>query len=214
MKAYTLARMFLFCLMLLLIRLVKTDHFSFFFLIWNLFLAWLPCWFINLHKRARTPVAKGIVISLTILFLPNAPYILTDLFHLTKNLAAPMWFDLLLILSFAVLGMAFFILAFKQLMLVLSELIKSSRNIYIVKYLILLSTGYGIYLGRYLRFNSWDVISNPFELVMQIFQSLFDPACFKETFAVTFAFSIFLYLILEISNSMSLTLEKTQHDIH
>lgn len=203
----------MFCLLLLLIRLLKTNQFSFLFLIWNLFLAWLPYCFIRSYARTRKPLAKAVVIGLTILFLPNAPYILTDLFHLTKNPAVPMWFDLILILSFALLGMVFFILAFNELMAVISPWFRSKKMLNLTKNSMLFATGYGIYLGRYLRFNSWDVVSSPFELITQMFYSIFDPACFKETVAVSFIFAIFLYLVIEITNSMTASLKPKHHDL-
>jgi uncharacterized membrane protein len=66
----------------------------------------------------------------------------------------------------------------------------------------MLSSGYGIYLGRYLRLNSWDVVSDPFELLRKMCTSVFSANCYKETLSVTITFTIFLYLVFEIVSSL------------
>ncbi|MGZ3920201.1 MAG: DUF1361 domain-containing protein [Bacteroidia bacterium] len=192
-----LSRFVIFCAALLVIRHFKTDHYSFLFLLWNLFLAWLPLFFIRRTSMYQNKLKRIALLWLSILFLPNAPYILTDLFHLKKTLIAPLWFDLVLILSFAILGLIYFIMALE---LILKE-ITLDFPVYIQKLskpFLFLSSGYGIYLGRYLRFNSWDVVSQPFHLAGSMYNSIFNPLCFKETMAVTITFTIFLYLIFEI----------------
>ena len=139
--------------------------------------------------------------GLSILFLPNAPYILTDLFHLNKNLAAPIWFDLLLISGFSILGLLFFLATVQRLFELLRPLCKMEMRFNLFKLGLFLSNGYGIYLGRYLRFNSWDVVSKPDDLVIRMFKSVFDSSSYKETLAITITFSIFLYLIFGIYES-------------
>lgn len=62
-------------------------------------------------------------------------------------------------------------------------------------FVLALSSSYGIYLGRYLRFNSWDVLTHPLYLMHQVSSSLFHPTHYKETWSVTFAFTGFLILI-------------------
>lgn len=201
MKISTNLKLFGFCVALLIIRILKTDHYSFIFLLWNLFLAWVPYALIKNYHKLRTQKAQGIAIALTLLFLPNAPYIITDLFHLKKNLVAPMWFDLILILSFSVLGLILFIATIERLFKILAPFFKSQRLFSFIKFLILLSNGYGMYLGRYLRFNSWDLISKPDNLVLTMYQSVFNLQNYKETLSITITFTIFLYLIFEIYTS-------------
>ncbi len=201
MRSSNILKLFAFCLVLLTVRALKTHHYSFFFLLWNLFLAWMPYWIISNYQKFKTRTGQFCIIALTLLFLPNAPYILTDLFHLTKNLIAPMWFDLVLILSFSLLGLTLFILATERLFIILSPFFRSTALFNCVKFLVILSNGYGIYLGRYLRFNSWDIVSNPDDLALKMFHSVFDSNNYKETLSVTFTFTIFLYLIFEIYTS-------------
>lgn len=205
--------LFLFCIALLTIRALRTGHYSFFFLLWNLFLAWLPYWIIKGYEKTRSNAYKILLVSLTVLFLPNAPYLLTDLFHLTKHLVAPLWFDLVLILSFAMFGLFLFILTTDRLFGILSGYFKSKLIFNCVKLLIILSNGYGIYLGRYLRFNSWDVISHPHNLALNMFHSVFDQDNYKETLAVTLTFSVFLYLIFEIYEAFKKKTGEQQHEL-
>jgi uncharacterized membrane protein len=213
MKISNNFKLFSFCVALLIIRILKTDHYSFIFLLWNLFLAWVPYGIIKNYHKLRTQKAQGIAIGLTLLFLPNAPYIITDLFHLTKNLVAPMWFDLILILSFSLLGLILFIATTEKLLKILAPFFKSQRVFSGIKFLILLSNGYGMYLGRYLRFNSWDILSNPDDLVIKIYQSVFNSHNYKETLAVTITFTIFLTLIYEIYTSFKERVGGNQNEL-
>lgn len=199
-KLNFLHKLVLFCAALIMVRFAKTGHVSFLFLFWNLFLAWLPVFFIKLIKEKQSKLLRFCFLVAAILFLPNAPYILTDLFHLKKSLVAPLWFDLILILSFAILGMIYFFMALDLILKEIAQLFSFGKNT-VIKLAIFLSTGYGIYLGRYLRFNSWDIISNPFGLAQGMFNSVFDACCYKETLSVTFTFTVFLYLIYETYRS-------------
>lgn len=208
-----LFKLFMFCLALLVTRIIRTDQFSYAFLTWNLFLAFIPYLLIKKFKPEQNKLVQFIIIGTTVLFLPNAPYILTDLFHLRERIAAPMWFDLILILSFAFIGMVFFVLSVNHLLSIFNFLFKSRWITSGLKFLIMLSSGYGIYLGRYLRFNSWDVVSNPFELVRQMFSSVFNENCYKETFSVTITFTIFLYLVFEIVASLRVSVNKHENEL-
>ncbi len=184
---------------LLLIRLFYTGQACYLFLIWNLWLAYIPYWFINRCIRATQPWKKQVYCLLSILFLPNAPYIITDLFHLDKtNTTMPIWFDLVLICTFAITGLLYFSLSLHAILMSLKSSTFLKRYIHWVKLVLLAACAYGIYLGRFLRFNSWDVIANPLHLLKSIFISLFHPSHFKETWAITLTFTLFLFLIYEL----------------
>lgn len=197
MKISFLNKLVIFCFLLLAARYIKTDHYSFLFLFWNLFLAWLPVFFIRRIKQGYGKFRRITLVALSILFLPNAPYILTDLFHLKKSLIAPLWFDLILILSFALLGLIYFVMALEPILEEVNLQFNKKISLF-AKPLLFLATGYGIYLGRYLRFNSWDLVSDPFHLAGGMYNSIFNKNNFMETFGVTITFTVFLYLIYEI----------------
>ncbi|MBA2612182.1 MAG: DUF1361 domain-containing protein [Bacteroidetes bacterium] len=189
-------------MLLLVARIIRTEQLSYIFLTWNLFLAFIPYLLIKNFKMEQNKLVQVLIIGTTILFLPNAPYIITDLFHLRERIAAPIWLDLILILSFAFLGMVFFVLSVNQLLSISNLLFRSRLITSGIKLFIMGSSSYGIYLGRYLRFNSWDVVFNPFHLAKQMLTSVFNENCYKETFAVTITFTIFLYLVFEIVASL------------
>lgn len=180
---------------LLTLRILYTESIMFAFLMWNLFLAYIPYWITR-------PLAKTIIIEsrkiilgslflVWLVFLPNAPYILTDLFHLSYGNKAPVWFDLILILTFAING---FVLWFISVVRI-HNLIKEkygfyTERIFIIAIIILSSTG--IYIGRYGRWNSWDIVTNPYGLFTDILYRITHPLSFPALYGMTFLFSIFL----------------------
>lgn len=192
-------RLLCFAISLLLLRVCYTGATSYLFLLWNLFLAWLPLYFMQRIERTKTKYSQIGLLLFVLLFLPNAPYLLTDLFHLGKNHHAPLWLDTLVLCSFALLGCVLFVKTSVRYFEVIAYYIRSSKKLYVIKIFVMLLNGYGIYLGRYLRFNSWDVILHPFTLGKAISNSLLIISHAKETIAITVCFAIFLYLILEMS---------------
>jgi uncharacterized membrane protein len=94
------------CVALVIVRWYRTQVLDYRFMIWNLFLAWIP--FIMAFAAYRLHHARrqwGILIAgcalIWLLFLPNAPYLLTDLVHLRYRDDALVWYDLMLLLWFA-----------------------------------------------------------------------------------------------------------------
>ena len=162
------------CFLLSIFRVHYAESEMYLFLNWNLLLAFIP-WALSLLVSVNPKIrAKkwtlGLLLVTWLLFFPNAPYILTDLIHLHKGYAMPMWFDLLLILSFAWTGLIFAFLSLSHI----EELLESklSRNwIAALSSCLLLIGGFGIYLGRYLRWNSWDIINNPFGLLQDVWMT-------------------------------------------
>lgn len=160
------------------VRADRTGAPVFAFLFWNLFLAWVP-YLLALAlvglDRLRAPgwllAGVGVV---WLLFLPNAPYILTDFIHLGAIPGAPRWFDVLLIGSFAATGLA---LGLASLLLVHHLVAARVGKVagWVVAIGSLALSSVGVYLGRFPRFNSWDVVTNPHGLVEVITSRLADP---------------------------------------
>lgn len=206
-----LVKLVLFCVTLVVLRAVITLQLGFAFLYWNLFLAWLPYYFVKRFEMIEGTWKKISMILLCILFLPNAPYIVTDLFHLKKDLIAPLWLDTILILSFAVTGLIFFILTINELLILVRRFKDTQRIRALSKIALMLLSGYGVYLGRYLRFNSWDIISDPYHLAHGIFHSIAGDG-HLQTFGVTLTLGAFLYFIYELYEM--LIYEKTKpHEV-
>ncbi len=181
----------LFALCLLICRLVKSESLSYIFLVWNLFLAFVPYWISHyLAAKGRISLKQLPLLGLWLLFLPNAPYILTDLVHLRPRPGIPFWFDLVLISSFALSGLMLF---YRSLADVLRLCRQQVRELYVNIALpfVFGIVAFGLYLGRYLRFNSWDVVQHPLKLARAGISSLH---C-KDTIGFVLVFGAFLWLI-------------------
>ena len=175
-------------------RVLMTGHLTFLFLIWNLFLAVIPFALSTLLGIAQGPLRARLLVPVGaawLLFFPNAPYILTDLFHLDARPGVPLWYDLALILSCAWNGL---MLAYASLS-DMQRLVQSRLGFWagwVFATLALLLSSFGIYLGRYLRFNSWDVLTNPLTLFYDIVNRILHPFSFPGTWGVTLVFGLFL----------------------
>jgi len=213
MKRDKLVTLVAFCFGLLLLRMFLTEKIGFFFLLWNLFLAWLPYLFVKLFHQTDVTWKKITTILLSILFLPNAPYIVTDLFHLKQELIAPLWLDTILIFSFALAGLCFFILTIQELLFLVKRFRNTQRIHFFSKGILMVLSAYGVYLGRYLRFNSWDIISDPYQLAKGMARSIFHHDHFKETIGMTITFAVFLFLIYELYEIL-ITSKHQSNDLH
>ena len=128
-----------------------------------------------------------------LLFLPNAPYIFTDLIHLMSRYYGHFWVDLVPILSCALTGL---VLSFLSLYLMQSIVARMFG--WLTSWLFIAGaaglSGFGIYLGRFLRFNSWDVLFKPMELYHGIGQWATDPLANGTSFAFPILFATFLFI--------------------
>ena len=181
---------------LVMIRVLLTGKLVFLFLIWNLFLALIPFAISTLLGIAAGPLRARLLVPAGVawlLFFPNAPYILTDLFHLETRPGVPLWYDLALILSCAWNGL---MLAYASLS-DMQRLVQQRLGVWAgwaFATVALLLSGFGIYLGRYLRFNSWDVLANPLTLFYDIVNRILHPFSFPGTWGVTLIFGLFLLI--------------------
>ena len=188
----------LFCFSLSIIRVICSDTKLFLFLNWNLFLACIPwiltTWLIIRPTIQQYKIAIGFIISLWVLFFPNAPYILTDLFHLQRKLSMPVWFDLVLILSFAWTGILFGFLSLWDIELIFSKFMKQ-KYLSALSIALLFLSSFGVYLGRYLRWNSWDIVQNPFGLAYDIGDRFLNPFAHPRAWGMTVFMGFFLSIL-------------------
>ena len=161
------------------------------FLVWNLVLAAVPLAastaLVRLDARggrARSMVGLGVV---WLLFLPNAPYILTDLVHLAHRPPVPFWFDLALLLSAGGLGLLSGYVALADVQGVVARRI-GSRAAWAGSVGVLFLSAFGIYLGRELRWNSWDVLTAPGTLAADVLARIADPLAHPTTVVMTLVF--------------------------
>ena len=177
-------------------RFIITDTKVFLFLNWNLFLAFIP-WLISSWLVIKGTTTKVSLVLLTVswlLFFPNSPYILTDLFHLQMRASAPIWFDLVVIRSFAWTGLMFGFISLMDIETLLKKY-AGEKITNLVSILFLFLASFGIYLGRYLRWNSWDTISNPFGLFNDIFDRIISPFDHPRTWGMTLLMGILLNMM-------------------
>jgi uncharacterized membrane protein len=185
------------CLLLVGFRVHVTAQVTFVFLVWNMFLALIPYLVSTLlvvyHERIRHSALIFLPLMVWLCFFPNAPYILTDLFHLKQRQGVPYWYDLALILFFAWNGLMVGYASLFDIQTILSQ--RFNRVVgWLVAVASLALSGFGIYLGRYLRWNSWDVVSSPEGLMRDIYVRIMDPMAHPHTYGVTIIFSAFLVL--------------------
>ncbi|MEM7187288.1 MAG: DUF1361 domain-containing protein [Bacteroidota bacterium] len=181
------------CLFLLMVRVKITHSFFLFFLVWNLFLAAMP-FAITLFLGSRKKLSWFwfyVVFAIWLLFLPNAPYIITDLIHLQRTEANMGLLDIVLILAFASCGLLFYFLSLRDMeQLLLPRLARWKRKLLVgsVPFMI----GFGIYLGRFERWNSWDVLQQPRTLLGNSWELLAHPSEHRLAWLCTFFFGIAL----------------------
>lgn len=153
------------CVALVLARIVFLGNVGCAFLVWNLFLAWLPLLFALLIRERYANGERGgwklfSLAAAWLLFFPNAPYIFTDVVHLTSKFRVHFWVDMILILLCALTGL---VLGFVSLYLMQS--VVADRFGKLAGWLFVAGvaglSGVGVYLGRFLRLNSWDVLVRP-----------------------------------------------------
>lgn len=206
MKSWIERYPLVFCFMLFLafdgslsiFRYWYTDSRQFLFLIWNLFLACLPLmaaylayW---LQGRQQHLFSWGMA-ALSILFLPNAPYILTDLFHLHYIQSSYLlWLNTLILIAYSLTGL----LTFYASWWYLEHWIHQATPFKSISYSLVLAlpflTAFGIYLGRYSRFNSWDLLTAPEVLYQTIWARIATPFAHPLTWGMTFGYGT-LFLV-------------------
>ena len=194
------------CLSLLVVAMVAvrvryTGYDTYSNLVWNLFLAWVPLGFaLVVYDGARRGL-RGLWLitfgALWLLFLPNAPYLITDMKYIRELGGAPIWYDAALTGSAAFAGLA---LGFISLFLIHSVAHRYFGAVWawIGVWAVLALSSVGVFLGRFQRFNSWDVFTDPKPILDDVAKGLTNPHDYPKVVAVTMVFSGFLvgtYLI-------------------
>ena len=183
---------------LVAVRIIWTRDFIYGSLVWNLFLAWVPLVFALLARSEFKPGASrswrfGGFAAAWLLFFPNAPYIFTDVIHLTTYFYRHFWIDLVLILLCALTGL---VLGFVSLFLMQGLVRRLFGGLASWLFIVAVATlsGFGIYLGRFLRFNSWDVVWKPLALSRGIGRWAANPLAHSNSYAFPMLFALFLFI--------------------
>jgi uncharacterized membrane protein len=174
-------------------------------LVWNLFLAWIPYGFSlfaaildQLFPRSWWLLVLPFLIWLV--FFPNAPYIVTDFLHLAPRPDIPLWYDILLLAAFSWTGFFLAIASLRTMQFLVKKYAGGLISWGFVFIAIGLS-GLGIYLGRFERWNSWDVLAHPTKIIKDVMIRVVDP--FSNL--GFFGFTILITALLLVSYLMFIT---------
>lgn len=186
---------------LVMFRVKISNSFFYLFLVWNLFLAYIPFGLTTLllqkQQLQKSRFKFWLLFIVWLLFLPNAPYIITDLFHLQLGNAMPIWYDLLLVISFAGNGFLIFFISINDMHRIIQQKF-STIKAWFLTILIFFLCGFGIYLGRFLRWNTWDILHKPFSLIQDIFTRVVHPMEHPKTWGVTIGFGLLFTISFSI----------------
>jgi uncharacterized membrane protein len=191
-----------FCILLMITSFARTSNFTYFFLGWNLFLAWVPLvlakiWTVRLQGKPLKKWKSFTMFGLWLLFFPNSPYLITDLVHLNTHFNAAIWSDTLLLFSCAFAGLVVGLYSLLMVHKILQEYFSAFKTWSIVVISIGL-TGFGIYLGRVQRWNSWDLFMDPLHLLSDVFVQLGNPQAIRMTIGFSALLLIVYYMLRNI----------------
>ena len=183
-------------LLLLMMRVKFTHSFYLMFMVWNLFLAFIPFAITAYLNFRLTPLTNWKLILCTgiwILFLPNAPYMITDLIHLF-GYKSIFWLDSILILTFAINGLIFYFISVRDMKKFLKQYTAAFwRRTFFTCLPLLIA--FGVYIGRFQRWNSWDIITNPGGLLVDMSGLLLNPVQNKHAWLFIVVFTLLLITV-------------------
>ncbi|HYF33423.1 MAG TPA: DUF1361 domain-containing protein [Chitinophagaceae bacterium] len=204
-----LAASILFSVLMVMARIVYTGKLTFIFFVWNLFLAYVPYFISSWLQRHPAWIEQrwkfALVFITWLLFVPNSFYIITDLFHISVYYGMPLWFDVALIFSFAWNGLVLGVLSVRQMERIFLLKFPFRNELYFI-YPIMVLNAFGVFIGRYIRFNSWDAITSPFNVVIDTMYVMSNPMYFKIACGMVACYSVlmtFMYLVLKKMRSLS-----------
>jgi uncharacterized membrane protein len=167
-------------------------------LAWNLFLAFVPYaisnWLSHHHEILASRIKLIPLVATWVLFMPNSFYILTDLFHLNNIENGRPWFDLLLLFSFAWNGILFGTLSVRKMERLLEKGKGKFVSLIVISSVMWLNA-IGVYIGRVLRFNSWDILVNPFSLISETGNLILNPYDYRHVWAMNSFFAFFMIIV-------------------
>ena len=189
-------------IMLVVARMAYSDTDRHIGLVWNLFLAWIPfmlAYFAHMVSWRRSTLffVIPVIAILWLIFFPNAPYMLTDLQDLARrSFDAPLWYDVIIVVWASWTGM---LLGVISLYLMQDIIIRTFGRVpaWLFVFVISALSSFGIYIGRFVRLNSWDILQNPSEVAQEILGLVIDPSMRLAAFTILYTiFFLFVFLLL------------------
>ena len=187
--------------LLVICRMAYTHTFRFAFLFWNFFLALLPLYFSHRVTGTSKPAANWTFALLWLLFFPNAAYLFTDIVHLRSGTHLLYWVDVVILFSSGIYGLVISMQSLREMEDWYGQFMSVKLKTGITCCLLLLC-GYGIYLGRVERWNSWNVLTQPGDLFQAIRFHARHPFRSREVWYMTGVFAIGLQIIYSLFRRM------------
>lgn len=193
------------CVALIGARMVYSHTVHYWFLLWNLALAWVPLVMagiahrLSASRRGSVWVVVVLAAGVWLLFFPNAPYILTDFLHLgSMGDLVPGWYDVLMLFWFAWTGLLLGVVSLYLMHDIVGRAVGTVGGwVFVV-----LAAGlgsFGIYLGRFMRWNSWDLLQRPLPLADKVWSGVSDPLAQPRLTAFTVLFALlFLFIYVAV----------------
>ena len=188
--AKLLTAFLLFIGLLIIFRTFYSGTLRYYFLVWNLFLAWIPyilSTFITSYSK-KEKWKQLFIASSWLLFFPNALYIVTDLVHLQHATNMPWWFDAMLLFTAAFAGLMMAFVSLRNMEKYLSTLL-NKNIVHVLSFSLMFLGSFGVYLGRFERWNSWNIINDPFSLAGNILSCIMNPIDNAKVWAITILFT-------------------------
>jgi uncharacterized membrane protein len=203
---------------LALFRMTRSDSLNYRFLVWNLILAWIPFLFAAIAYASaitRKPIMYIVIAGCAIawlIFFPNAPYILTDFQHLTiADSRVPVWFDVILLIWFAWTGLLLGIISLYLMQEIVNRWFNTAAG-WLFAIVVIGLSSFGIYLGRFGRWNSWDLWQNPIAVLRDVYDVVRHPRANISTVGFTLIFTLFfIFIYIAFLFFGRLTSERQKH---
>lgn len=184
-----------FTMSLLLVRFFYSSTLDYRFYGWNTFLAVIPyVASTQILKWKKINFSALIILTVWLLFFPNAPYLITDILHYEERPPVPFWFDILLVMSATWNGLILGIVSLINIELFLAKHLKPLW-VTICVFFSLLLCSYGVFIGRFLRFNSWDIVTDPAYIAYTSAHHILLPQRYPKLWVFTLLFAVLLTII-------------------
>jgi uncharacterized membrane protein len=172
-------------------------------LVWNLFLAWIPYGFAVIARTedARSQTGRFTLFvlgSVWLVFFPNAPYLLTDLKHYLYQEKLNWWYDLGVYLAFALTGCFLAVASLEAMQIVIARRFGVIAS-WLFAFGAIALSGVGVYLGRFIRLNSWDLILRPHVVLSSLNNHVLDPHPRSVGVSVMFALILLMCHLMFVS---------------
>lgn len=198
-----------------ILRLIGAENFRYWFMLWNLVLAWIApliaLWLVTrLQKQDWRHWSNVILTVLWLGFLPNSFYMVSDLIHVQQTGEISIIFDAVLFASFIFNG---FIAGYIGTFLVHRELLHrlSAKAAYLVVAGIFVLCSYAIYLGRVLRWDTWDALLQPAGILFDISDSILNPLAHPQALVITASYTLLIGTFYLLAYELLRALRSDKH---